>query len=701
MIDGKRDGIGSARGAAATPDSDPLVLGISASHNGSACLIRGSEILVAVQEERLSRVKRDRVHGAHSFLCWRYCLDTAGVELGDVDLVVCCSQDYSARSSEDISLNRALHLRRRKVPWLTVSHHLAHAVAAYATSGFEEAAVLVVDGLGSPYADLDEAERAAILVHEGETAWESISLYEVDRNGAKPLEKQVTPYSDPKRGARGRLTLPDWDLPYSGTLGRLFGGAANQIFGDPTDAGKVMGLAAYGRAEHPATDFYEVRDGAFKFLDTVPKRFATRRRWPLLRERYEDLAASVQIALEEAILLLVRRLRERSSCRDFCYAGGVALNSVANERIVRECGFDNVYIMPASEDSGVSIGAAYYGLMQLSGSLPRRRLSIDALGRSYPPQAIREAIERTPCVRGRRVPDVVEATIDRLEDGQIGGWFQGRSELGPRALGSRSIICDPRPAEAKERLNARVKRREMFRPFAPFLPLEDVTDWFEVGSAPPESPFMLRVMPFKADKADLVPAVVHADGTGRVQTVTPENGLFYDLAVEFKRRTGIPVLLNTSFNVAGEPIVETPTDALWTLLEVDLDFCVLGDMLVTKNQGYESLLQLVPTIGDHYYQVRRRSSGGKLPPGRVGAGMVDFEVETPWGRVTRTLNGLQFAVLAEVDGKRAGHDILERLDARPGAKVSAPWLLQTLALLRRLGIVSLTSHEAPPLPGDS
>lgn len=689
MIGGGRDS--SVVGGRETASrSSPLILGISSSHNGSACLIRGDEILVAIQEERLSRVKRDRVHGGRPFLSWRYCLDAADVDLADVDLVVCSAQDFSEHPSEDISLNRALHLRRRNIPWMTVPHHLAHATAAYATSGFERAAVLVVDGLGSPYADLGADERAAIVVDEGEDAWESISLYEVDRHGARPLEKQVTAYSDPKRGARGRLALPDWDLPYSGTLGRLYGGAANQIFGDPTVAGKVMGLAAYGEPEIPVEDFYEIRDGAFAFLDRVPQRFATKQRWPHLQERYGVLAASVQTAVEEAILTLVRRLQELTPCRDFCYAGGVALNSVANERIVRECGFDNVYIMPAAEDSGVSIGAAYYGLMQLTGTLPRRRLDVDALGATYGTETISDAIESTPCVTSRHLTDVVGTTVDRLLAGEIGGWFQGRSELGPRALGSRSIICDPRPADAKERLNARVKRREMFRPFAPFIPLEDASDWFDLGSAPPEAPFMLRVLPFKPEKAELVPAVVHADDTGRVQTVTRENGLFYELVVEFKRRTGIPVLLNTSFNVAGEPIVETPTDALWTLLEVDLDFCILGDTLVTKQQGYESLLQLVPAIDDLYYQIRRRSSEGRLPAGRIGSGMIDFEVETPWGTVMRTLNGLQFAVLAEIDGERSGWDILERLDARPGAKVSESWLLETLALLRRLGIVTLS-----------
>jgi carbamoyltransferase len=502
----------------------------------------------------------------------------------------------------------------------------------------------------------------------------------------------MTPYSDPARGARGRLTLPDWDLPHSGTLGRLYGGAANQIFGDPTEAGKVMGLAAYGKPVHSVRDFYDLRDGGFTFLDHVPRSFATRKRWPLLRERYQNLAASVQVALEQALLMLVGRLKERTTCRELCYAGGVALNSVANERIIRESGFEKVYIMPAAEDSGVSIGAAYYGLMHLTAELPRRRLSLDAMGRAYDSDQIRTSIENAPFVVAERVPDVVVATVDRLIEGEIGGWFQGRSELGPRALGSRSIICDPRPAEAKERLNARVKRREMFRPFAPFLPLDDVADWFEVGEVSHESPFMLRVLPFRSERAALVPAVVHADGTGRVQTVTRENGLFYDLTQEFERRTGVPVLLNTSFNVAGEPIVETPDDALWTFLEVDLDFLVLGDTLLTKAEGYESLLQLVPAVGDHEYQVRRRTGGGRIPTGRVGTGMVDFHVETPWGRITRTLNGLQFAVLVEVDGTRSGWDIHERLTSRPGGKVSPQWLLQAFAELRRLGIVTLSAR---------
>jgi carbamoyltransferase len=680
-----------AAGGSGAPAGAPLILGISSSHNGSACLIRGAEILVAIQEERLSRVKRDRVSGGRSFLSWRYCLEAAGARLADVDLVVCCGQDYSGHPSEDISLNRELQLRRRRIPWITVPHHLGHAVGAYCTSGFERAAVLVIDGLGSPSADLSEQERAVIRGDQHDSVWESMSLYEVDEHGARPLEKLVTPYSDPQRGARGRLALPDWDLPYSGTLGRLYGGAANQIFGDPTAAGKVMGLAAYGSPDIPVNDFYEVRDGVYEFRDRVPRSFATRRRWPQLRERYEVLAASVQVAVEEAVLALLRRLQELTPCRDLCYAGGVALNSVANERIVREGGFDNVYIMPAAEDSGVSIGAAYYGVLHLMGRLPRRRLGIDALGAPYSPGAITAAVDAAPCIVARCSDGIVVETVDRLTAGQIGGWFQGRSELGPRALGSRSIICDPRPADAKERLNARVKRREMFRPFAPVLPLEDVAEWFEVDHAPHESPFMLRVLRFRPDKAALVPAVVHADGTGRVQTVTPENGLFHDLVMEFKRRTGIPVLLNTSFNVAGEPIVETPTDALWTLLEVDLDFCVLGDTVVTKQEGYDSLLQLVPMIGDHDYRIRRRSSGGVLPPGRIGTGLMDFEVETPWGRVMRTLNGLQFAVLAEIDGTRTGWEILAALEARPGAKVSADWLLQSLAQLRRLGIVTLAA----------
>jgi hypothetical protein len=256
---------------------------------------------------------------------------------------------------------------------------------------------------------------------------------------------------------------------------------------------------------------------------------------------------------------------------------------VANERIIRESKFKDVYIIPAAEDSGAAIGAAYYGLWHLGKKNTRRRLLHDAVGREYTSSAARQAVAETPAVEAIESKDVISDAADLLVDGKILGWFQGRSELGPRALGQRSILCDPRRPDGKEVLNSRVKHREAFRPFAPVVLLEKVRDWFELDGINPESAYMLRICLFKEDKKDLVPAVVHADGTGRFQTVTKEaNGPFYNLIKEFGERTGVPIILNTSFNTMGMPIVETPQDALLCFLSTGIDYCVLEDVIVKK-----------------------------------------------------------------------------------------------------------------------
>jgi carbamoyltransferase len=272
-------------------------------------------------------------------------------------------------------------------------------------------------------------------------------------------------------------------------------------------------------------------------------------------------------------------------CRseNLCYAGGVALNSVANERIIRESGFKNVYIMPAAEDSGTAIGAAYHGLWQLTQHNSQRPILHDAPGRTYSPAEVSRTLDEAADVGVVYSTDVILDAVELLCDGKIIGWFDGGSELGPRALGQRSILCDPRRPDAKDTLNRRVKMREAFRPFAPAVLLEEAPNWFDFGDTRPESPFMLRVVDVKHEKRDEIPAIVHVDGTGRVQTLTPENnGRFYQLVEKFYENTGVPVLLNTSFNRMGQPIIETPEDAIQCLLSTGLDCCVFEDRIVFK-----------------------------------------------------------------------------------------------------------------------
>ena len=558
--------------------SSPWVLGISGSHNGAVCLLKGDEIVVSVQEERLIRKKRRKIYGAQHTLALDYCFDYAGIKPSDLSLVVLSVIDSATSPMHDLKLNPFLQVELNKIRTLVIPHHLAHAASAFATSGFEQSAVLVVDGLGSVLNDLSEEERRVI---KGPAAdgWEIISLYGAAGATLTPLEKHLTEGFD-------WLTLNGPGMGKFRSLGTIFSTASEQIFGESLDAGKVMGLAPYGVPRIPTEDFFRIEDGRFIFQDKVPAMFRHRERWPLRQDEYRDLAASAQVALEDALLYLVNHLHEMCPSENLCYAGGVALNSVANERIIRETPFKNVYIIPAAEDSGPAIGAAYYGLWELTGKNGRRKLLHDAMGKEYPRAVIARAVEETPGVEVVEAEDYISETVELMCAGKNIGWFQGRSELGPRALGQRSIICDPRRENAKDEMNRKVKHREAFRPFAPVILLEEARDWFEWGDSDCESPYMLRVAKFKEERAGAVPAVVHVDGTGRVQTVTKEaNGDFYELVKRFHEKTGVPIILNTSFNVMGMPIVETPEDALFCLLSTGLDYCVLGDVVVKKREN--------------------------------------------------------------------------------------------------------------------
>jgi len=663
--------------------SKPWVLGLSASHNGAACLLHGDTIVAAVQEERLVGKKRARLFASRPSLAIQYCLTQGGIGPADLDMVALCAQSGLELPENDLAANPMLNINGHGTPTLTLSHHAGHAVSAFATSGFDEAAVLVIDGMGSPTADLSGDEQSVVIdtcVAGGETN----SIYHARGTALNPLEKHMI-----DQGRWLNAPPPGSTMPGFGSLGGMFSAAASQIFGDSMDAGKVMGLAPYGTPTIAPGEFFEIRDGRFVFSDKVPGRFASPERWPNRKKAYEDLAASVQNALEHALLYLVGRVRELSSSRNLAYAGGVALNSVANERIIRETDFDRVYVIPAAEDSGPAIGAAYHGLWHLTGEYTPRAYERDAFGTVYGKQEIAAAISRTPSVVSKETSDCVNDAADLLADGKIIAWFSGPSELGPRALGQRSILCDPRQPDAKEKLNARVKHREGFRPFAPVIPIEEAANWFELDGVDPSSPFMLRVMDFREARRNLVPAVVHVDGTGRVQTVTREvNGPYYELVRAFGDRTGVPILLNTSLNVMGEPIVETPEDALWCLLLTQLDACVFDGAVVTKKPGYESLQDLYPFFAVGPGDIRRPPSGDGLL----------FAVTTPWGpyvfglRDAETLAALELLLGGLMDGNTRARTIFERLQ-KHHSDFTETYLNRLFAQLRRWRVISF--RDAP------
>jgi len=654
----------------------PWVLGISASHNGGCCLLHGDELTVAIQEERLSRWKRHKVYPGQPFLSLNYCLEAAGITVRDLDAVAICAQGHASAEANDPRANPALAEALERAPLFTIGHHLGHAISAFATSGHDEAAILIVDGVGSPLADLTDAERGALVT--AAAGHEAISLYRASGTTLEPLEKHMT--------AR-HIDRSQPGLAAFGTLGMMFGAVALHVFGNGLDAGKVMGLAPYGERAFARDQFFELDGEQIRFTNTICDQFRVAERWPAHAGSYQDLARSAQEALEEALLWLAARLAVKSSSQHLCYGGGVALNSIANERLIRESGFGDIYIVPAAEDSGPAIGAAYHALWQLTERWTPRRMIADAVGRDHSEAEIEAALERTPGVTWEERDDVVAHAADLLEQGQILGWFQGRSELGPRALGSRSIVMDPRRADGKDVLNARVKFREAFRPFAPVVLLEHAADWFELDGAPADSPFMLRVCRFRPERAAQVPAVVHVDGTGRLQTVTaPANGRFHELVDAFYRRTGVPIVLNTSFNVMGEPIVETPDDALWSLLSTGIDGCVLGRFVARRAVGFRRVLDLKARV----VGVRANATAAADEPTDFGESsgsrMVEFEVPTRWGTCRQRAPRDYIGVLDWADGERTGWEIYRAMsEARHG--LNEKFVELALTRLRRARII--------------
>lgn len=635
------------------------ILGISASHNGGACLLHNGELVVATQEERLTRTKRTRVFGASPSLSVKYCLDYAGIAVSDLDAVGISVQGPVARKTQDIYFNPQLQVQRHGITVFETSHHLAHAMSAFALSGADHAAILVVDGMGSPQQDFTAAEQE-VVIGEVKDGWEIISMYEGSGKGLRPLEKHLV--HEGRWLQRGEVIegkWSEWRMPKFGSLGGIFSAAAQVLFGNPDMAGKVMGLAPCGTPTYPAKDFFSTTPaGTFEYLSKIPELFADLPRWPDGGDRGANLAASCQVALEEALFFLVNRLRALSSAPTLCYAGGVALNSVANEKIQRAGIFDDMFVIPAAEDSGCSIGSAYSAYWSLGGEHIPARLTSDSLGRTYSVEQRATAIGTVPAVQVEKSPDLLGAVVERLCRGEIIGWMQGGAELGPRALGHRSIICDPRLPDGRDRLNAQVKHREAFRPFAPACLQEHVREWFELDGTSDESPFMLRVCRFKKSKVDLVPAVVHVDGTGRVQTVTKENGLFYQLIKRFHEVTGYPLLVNTSFNVAGEPIVETPEDALWCLLSTDIDACVIDSELVTKKPDFTSILQLIPRVLQGVLQLRYAPVNGKVATDQE-ADTATFGASFDGLELDVELTAEEVAFLKAVDGVKTAREIYE------------------------------------------
>jgi carbamoyltransferase len=571
------------------------ILGINAyDHDVSACLLRDGAIAFAISKERINRVKHSPGFYQQAV---DYCLRAEGITLDDVDLVVrncyllpvkelekrLTYQDVPEvlppKERKQAATNPLFRSGSNTV--VDVSHHVAHAYSAFAVCPFEEGALMVVDGVGSHAKDV--AEKGHRIDNLSPLARESESYYRFEGSTLEPIKKV---WLEPTTGF-----LADEFFNMDG-LGALYSRVSSYIFGDWNKCGEVMGLAPYGRPDQ-ITPLLELKNGTLtapEWTEAFDQPYLpdTDEKWEndAGMQHWKDLAWQAQDDTERVLIERAIWLRETTGAKNLCISGGVGLNCVANGKIVREAGYDNVWIQPAAGDDGIAIGCAYYGHLAIQNK-PRTYVMEHAfLGAPYSEAEVETAtnkwlVDSKSCAPGDAI---CAETAKVLADEKVVGWFQGRSEFGPRALGNRSILADPRKGSMKDLLNARVKHRQAFRPFAPIVLAERASEVFEGEE---DSPFMLIAKRVRPEWTDRIPAIVHVDGTARVQTVRREhNERLYLLLKEFETITGVPVLLNTSFNIRGEPIVETPADAMKCFLSTGIDYLAMNDILITKSRYY-------------------------------------------------------------------------------------------------------------------
>jgi len=563
------------------------ILGISCYyHDAAACIIRDGELIAAAEEERFNR---DKHHSGFPHLSIHYCLKQAGIIADDLDYVVFYEKPFVKfnRILENYIFQwpRSFGAFGRAIPlWLKTrlnmkkqiakelgiepakiyfsDHHLSHASAAFFVSPFKEAVILTEDGVGE---------------------WATTTA---------------------GFGKDNHITI-DKEIRFPHSLGLLYSAITSYLGFRVNDAEwKVMGLAPYGEPKY-LDKFLELvdvkEDGSFRlnmkyfsfhysYDESINSRFEKhfgrkKRRGGELDQFYTDIAASGQKVVEDIIVKMAGSLHKEYKCDNLSIAGGVGLNSVANWRIMEKTGFKDIFIQPAAGDSGCAVGAAY-AFYHMTLNNPRKYVMEHALlGPEYSNEEIRMVLDKynAQFTEYKTEDELIKTTADMLAKDKVVGWFQGRMEFGPRALGCRSILANPKNPNMKEIINSKVKFREKFRPFAPSVIKEEASKYFDIKI---DAPYMLLIPPVHPDKRELLPAITHIDGSARLQTVDKKTNKKYYLLLEaFKQKASVPVLLNTSFNVRGEPIVCTPEDGYSCYMRTGIDALVMGNYILTeKNQ---------------------------------------------------------------------------------------------------------------------
>lgn len=558
------------------------ILGLAFSgHGTSACLVEDGRVVRAVNLERLTRVKfsvatipghfastaavlsqhaHDPVPPIFDFYevmpqMLRYLTGESTTAAAGIDLVVKVTDNISREGTDAESYQGFVDYWGKTRAYLELEHHLCHAYQAYLPSPFDSCAVLTSDGVGD-----------ALPRYDGAAISGSLGI-----------------------GSGARVTVLS-EIAFPNSLGGLYSLTTEHLGFQNEQEGNTMALASFGtdRFYSQAIDsvlFWD--DGTFGFdgrapggvalFEKVEGFCAARRRGEPFTRDHEDLAHGVQHITEDVLLHMARGLAKRSDATKLAIAGGVALNCVANGRIPRETPFREIYVMPNAGDRGLAMGAALYGHHVILGRTERHAVGSDSLGRTYSESEVLAALRGARGISFRKSTDIASDCAGLIAGGRIIGWVQGGAEFGPRALGHRSILADPRVTASKERLDREIKKREWFRPYAPSVLLERASELFDIDVP---SPYMLLAVNTRPEARERIPAVVHVDGSARVQTVDRNTEpLYHRLISRFADSTGIPAVLNTSFNGYGEPMVETPEDALNGLLTMNLDAVAIGEYL--------------------------------------------------------------------------------------------------------------------------
>ena len=565
------------------------ILGISCFyHDGAAALIKDGKIVAAAEQERFSRKKHDFSFPKNAI---EYCLREAGITINEVDHVGFYEKPlvkFDRILSQHLEMwpksflpfylalpswiNEKLRFRRvlkknlkAKKDILYIPHHLSHAASCFLVSPFEKAAILTVDGVGE---------------------WQTTTFGVGDKNEIK-LQKEI-------------------NFPHS--LGLLYSAITGYLgFKVNNDEYKVMGLAPYGSPIYmeKLKKLIDIKDdGSYQLnmdyfcyhykMTMANKKFiaefgAPRKPESEVTQYHKDLAASLQKLLEEILIKILNHIYSVTGQKNLCIAGGVGLNSVANGKILKNTPFENIYIQPAAGDAGGAIGTAFY-IYNSWLKMPRAQVQTSAfLGPEFSDEEIQKYLDEKEIVyeEYNDESELNKKVVQLIFDNKVIGWFQGRMEWGPRALGARSILSNPCNPDMKEILNLKVKHREQFRPFAPVVCADDAPAYFECDTPIPlPSDFMLMVYPIVEATREKIPAVTHVDGSGRLQTIRrDQNPRYYDLIKEFGKLSGTPILINTSFNIRGEPIVCTPHDAYRCMMGTGIDCLVAGKFLISRDDN--------------------------------------------------------------------------------------------------------------------